>query len=98
MPYKILFHELVLKNDFKKISLTDQRKIFRTIQKKLTLDPISFGKPLAHEFKGYYRLRIDPYRVIYRIEKDHVIVLILKIGLRKDFLVYIDAAKRLCLL
>ncbi len=98
MPYKILFHELVLKNDFKKVSLFDQKKIFRAIQKKLAFDPLSFGKPLIGDLKGYYRFRVDPYRVIYRIEKKSVVVLVLTIGLRKDFLVYLEAAKRLHLL
>lgn len=93
--YKIVYHKLVLDKDFKKIPQSDQKKIILTIDKKLTVDPVHFGKPLLGELKGYFRLRIDPYRVIYRIEKEKIIVEIIQIGLRKDLMVYIAAAKRL---
>lgn len=96
--FEILYHRLVMKDDFKKISPFDQKRILKTIQKKLTADPISFGKPLLGELKGYYRLRIDPYRVVYRVEGGQVIVFVLKIGMRRDSEAYIDAAKRLKLL
>lgn len=68
------------------------------IHKKLRLQPDIFGKPLAAELKGYYRLRLDPYRILYRVHKKEVIVYILQIGLRKDLTVYLEAAKRLKLL
>jgi len=70
----------------------------RSIHKKLKTHPEAFGKPLFGELKGYYRLRIDPYRVIYRIEKEKILVFIIHIGLRKDFLAYIESAKRLGLM
>lgn len=93
--YKIVYHKLVLSKDFKKISKTDQRKILRAIHKKLYLSPDTFGKPLRGDLEGYYRLRIDHYRVIYRIKKKEVIVIVIHVGLRKDLLVYIETAKRL---
>lgn len=93
--YKILYHKLVLKEDFKKLSRTEKKKIVKTIRKKLSKNPEAFGKPLSHDLKGYYRLRIDFYRVIYRIDKGKIIVFIIKIGLRKNLKAYIEAAKRL---
>jgi mRNA interferase RelE/StbE len=96
--YEIVYHSLVLKDDFKKISKADQKKLVRAIDKKLTQAPDVFGKPLSAELRGYYRLRLDPYRVIYRIEKQKIIVYVIKIGLRKDLLAYIQAAKRLGLM
>ncbi len=77
--YKVIFHELVEKKDFKKIPKKDLEKIFRVIYKKLANDPISFGKPLTKELKGFFRLRIDPYRVVYRVEGKKLIVFILMI-------------------
>lgn len=96
--WEIQYNKLIFKKDFKKIPEGEQRKIVKTINKKLKKDPEAFGKPLTGNLKGYYRLRIDPYRVIYRIEKNKIIVYIIHIGLRKDFLVYIEAAKRLHLI
>lgn len=98
MMYQIKIHRLVDKEDFKRISVADQNKILSTIYKKLTIDPTAYGKPLLRELKKYYRIRIEDYRVIYSIDKDRVLVYVVKIGLRKDFLVYLEAAKRLRLM
>lgn len=96
--YQIFYHPFVFKEDFRKIPKGFRVKILKTIEKKLSHEPELFGKPLIGELKGYYRLRYDPYRIIYRIEKEKIIVYVLHIGLRKDFLVYIEAARRLKLL
>lgn len=93
--YRVVYHKLVLKEDIIKIPKKDLEQIFKAIEKKLFKDPLNFGKPLRKELKGYYKLRIGRYRAVYRIQDDKVIVYILKIGLRKDLQVYLDAAKRL---
>lgn len=95
--YSITYHPLV-KKDLKSISASIQRNIFRAIQKKLTARPDVFGKPLLGELKNYYRLRAGAYRVVYRIEKERIIVFVLHIGLRKNFLAYVKSAKRLGLM
>lgn len=33
---------------------------------------------------NFYRLRVGDYRIIYTIERDRLLILILKIGDRKD--------------
>lgn len=96
--YKIIFHDLVYSDDFKNIPKSDQKRIFKVINKKLKYEPEIFGKPLQAKLKGFYRLRIDQYRVIYRINKKRIEVFIIKIGLRKDLIAYIKAAQRLKLL
>lgn len=93
--YSIVYHQLVQKQDFKKISKGDQKKILRIIHKKLGIAPETFGKPLLGELKGYYRLRIDPYRIIFRVEREKIIVFVVLVGLRKDMIAYFEAAKRL---
>lgn len=92
--YTIVYQTLVIKEDFKKHS-THRQKILRAIHKKLTVDPIAFGKPLTGQLKGYFRLRVGEFRVIYKVEKQVVTVFVVKIGLRKDALVYLETARRL---
>lgn len=96
--YEIVYHRFVEQKDLKRIQKGNQKKILRSIKKKLTTHPETFGKPLLGELKGYYRLRVDPYRVVNFIEKEKIIVFIIHIGLRKDFLAYIASAKRLGLM
>ena len=93
--WHVKIHRLVLAEDFKKIPSGDQKHILQVIHKKLSLDPQAYGKPLSGEFAGYFRLRIEDYRAVYRILKKEIIVLVIKIGIRKDDTVYRELFTRL---
>ena len=86
--WKIVLHRLVLKEDFKGLDHPAQRLILKSIHKKLSKDPEGFGAPLSGEYKGYWKLRVDDYRVIYKIVKDRVLVIVIKVGIRRDDKVY----------
>lgn len=88
IAWKIKIHKLVLSEDFKSISCPDQKIILKAIRKKLTVDPEGYGKPLSGELKGYWRLRVKDYRVIYKIRRDIIEVLVIKVGMRRDAEVY----------
>ncbi len=84
MTYKI-FYDLGSKNkDFERIPQAIREIIRKAIEKKLTVDPITFGKPLKYSLNGYRRLRVGDYRVIYKVDEDKVIVIIVDIDHRKD--------------
>ncbi len=93
--WKIKIHKLILSEDFKAISYPDQKIILKNIRKKLSLDPQSYGEPLRGELKGYWRLRIKDYRVIYKIRQDLIEVLVIKVGIRRDEEVYKKVLYRL---
>lgn len=93
--WQIKIHQLVLETDFKAIPPPQQKVILKTIQKKLSIDPQNYGKPLRGEFSGYWRLRVEDYRVIYRILKGEILVLVVKVGIRKDDRVYQEFFSRL---
>jgi|WetSurMetagenome_2_1015567.scaffolds.fasta_scaffold55617_5 mRNA interferase RelE/StbE len=93
--YSIKYHRLVLEKDFKRLNLAEKRKIASAIAKKLSISPERFGKPLTGDLKGLYRLRVDPWRIIYRIKKTEITVLVLCVGMRKDLKVYLEMAKRI---
>ena len=69
----------VVKKDIPKLSKADKEKIKKTIDIKLTKDPIFFGKPLKHNLNGQRRLRVGAYRVIYIIDDDEKLVTIFAI-------------------
>ena len=93
--HKVQIDELVLIRDFKKIQRADQLRIIRTIRKKLTSKPQDFGSPLKGELKGYWKLRIGEYRVIYKIEEDKILVYVIMVGYRRDKEAYKKAMIRL---
>jgi mRNA interferase RelE/StbE len=86
---------MVLVEDLSVLTVSRQAMILKAVNRKLSLDPEAYGKPLTGEFKGYWRLRVNDCRVIYRIVRDHVLVLVVKIGVRKDDKVYRDLTVRL---
>lgn len=83
MIYNIQWHEEAI-NDLKKIDRQTQKKIIARIKDYLSKDPISLGKPLQGIFKGLYRYRYGSYCIVYAIDRESVVVLILRIADRKD--------------
>ena len=47
-------------------------------------DPRSIGKPLKGELCEYWRYRIGDYRVICEIRDETIVVLVLRVGHRKE--------------
>lgn len=50
----------------------------------LAENPRRVGKPLRFELEGQHSARRGSYRVIYRIEEERVVVVVLKIAHRAD--------------
>lgn len=93
--WKVKIHKEVFKEDFKKINFHQRLQILKTIKKKLTLDPKSYGEPLRGEFKGYWKLRVEDFRIIYRIFEEKILVLVIKVGIRRDAQVYKELLSRI---
>lgn len=82
MTYQFLYHAQVVKYDIPNLG-KEKSRIQSVITQKLSENPLSFGKPLRRSLKGYRRLRIGNYRVIYKVSSDSK-VYIAKIGLRSN--------------
>lgn len=75
------------KSSFKELKKLDKKLsslILRAIKEKLVVDPLLYGKPLRRSLRRLYRLRVGDYRVIYNVEKSEVLVLVVKVGHRKE--------------
>ena len=93
--WQVEIHPLVWEEDFSPLDGATRQRITKAIRKKLTADPLVFGKPLAGPLKGYWRLRVGEYRVIYRMAQQRVTVIVIKVGMRRDARVYTEAIPRL---
>jgi mRNA interferase RelE/StbE len=80
MNYKIEYLEEVF-SQLAKIPKNVRTAIIRAIDERLTVDPYRF-RPLVCQWKGFFRMRVGDYRVIYKICEDTVTVLIVKIDSR----------------
>lgn len=70
---------------FNKLDKPTKKRIQKVID-QLMENPYTVPnvKPLSGFAGDIYRIRIGPYRVIYKIEDEQLLVLILKIGPRGD--------------
>ncbi len=78
LEFKIRYHYLVVENDISRLPLLWKKKIKKAIEKKLVKSPEVFGKPLRRSLKGYRKLRVGNYRVIFRIEERSVMIFAIK--------------------
>lgn len=79
-------HTIILENSaekfLKKLDKPEQIRI-RNKLKELENNP-QLGIPLVGNLAGLWKLRIGDYRAIYQIRNQELIILILKIGHRKN--------------
>jgi mRNA interferase RelE/StbE len=67
----------------RKLPRADQIRVVRVIQ-ALSRDPRPPGCRKLTGHDDVFRVRIGRYRVLYSIEDRHLIVIVLKVGDRKD--------------
>ncbi len=82
--YVIEYFERVVKHHIPSLSKTMRARIKTAIETRVTVDPLGYGKPLQYSLKGYRRLRVGDYRIVYRIETEHRRVVIVAIAHRKE--------------
>lgn len=90
MAFELIYHSDI-KNDTAKLDEKLKERIKTAIETRLTSAPHQYGEPLRKNLKGYWKLRVGDYRVVFKIEKKEV--WIFGIIHRKE--VYKEIAKRL---
>lgn len=76
--YIIEYLKKVVTDDIPSLPKAIREQIKRAIEERLMIDPIGFGKPLRYSLKGARRLRVNAYRIVYRIENKTVIIAAIK--------------------
>ena len=75
MAYTVRYHHLVKSEDIPKLDNTVKTRIKKAIETRLTAAPEEYGEPLRRTLKGYWKLRVGDYRVVFKVEGDDIIVL-----------------------
>ena len=72
--------------ELRKLDRQAQQEILRYLRERIATDedPRRFGKPLSRDLAGLWRYRMRNYRMICHIEDDKLVVLVLRVGHRKD--------------
>ena len=80
MPFQLYLKPKIRKK-LQDIQEKDRKRIIDTLD-SLVADPFA-GKQLHGERAGQYSVRAWPYRIVYRIDKNRLLVIIIEFGHRQ---------------
>ena len=75
MAYRLIYHADVKNADLPKIDNKNKAMIKRAIKERLAKQPEKYGSPLRRTLKGYWKLRVGDYRVIFKISGYDIFIL-----------------------
>jgi mRNA interferase RelE/StbE len=72
--------------ELKKLVTGEQRRILKYLRERIAgaNDPRRLGTALSGDFAGLWRYRVGDYRLIAKIEDDRLVVLVLRVGHRRE--------------
>ncbi|AJF07677.1 type II toxin-antitoxin system RelE family toxin [Geoalkalibacter subterraneus] len=82
VTFTVIYHPEVKNRDIPKLNGDIRLRIRKAIESRLMVAPQEYGEPLRKTLKGYWKLRIGDYRVVFRV--DHHQILVLGICHRKE--------------
>ena len=90
MHFTLLYHPAVRAEDLPLIDQRTKNRIRKAIEERLQTAPHDYGEPLRKSLKGYWKLRVGDYRVVFKVIESEVLIL----GIRHRKSVYMDVGTR----
>ncbi len=84
MSFTLKYHPAVRTDDIQALNADIKLRIRTAIEARLSIAPHEYGEPLRKTLKGYWKLRVGDYRVVYLIKDQNVLI----IGIRHRKEVY----------
>jgi mRNA interferase RelE/StbE len=91
MSFTLRYHPAVRNEDLPLIDEKTKTRIRKAIETRLQTAPHQYGKPLRKTLKGYWKLRVGDYRIVFKIVESEVWIL----GIRHRKSVYSEIGARL---
>jgi len=82
LSFDLRYHPDVRDVDIPQLNETLRKRIKKAIEERLSISPHQYGEPLRKTLKGYWKLRVGDYRVVFKVSGNEV--LIFAIISRKD--------------
>jgi len=82
LKYRVIYHKNI-KKDLKKLDKKTIRLFFEAVKEIILKDPYQ-GIGLKGKYSGLCKYRIGNYRIVYSIEGNELMVLILRVRHRKN--------------
>jgi mRNA interferase RelE/StbE len=91
MPFTLHYHPDVRVKDLPLIDRKTKDRIRKAIEERLQKAPPDYGEPLRKSLKGYWKLRVGDYRVVFKVIESEVWIL----GIRHRKSIYMDISARM---
>jgi mRNA interferase RelE/StbE len=75
VAYLLKYHPSVQGEDLPKLDRKARERIKRAIEQRLMVAPQEYGEPLGRTLKGYWKLRVEDYRVFFKVQGKTILVL-----------------------
>lgn len=75
LAFEIVYSRVVVEEDIPQLAPFWRAKMQTAIEEKLFEYPDVYGKPLRRSLKGYRKLRVGDYRIVFRIAGSKVLIL-----------------------
>jgi mRNA interferase RelE/StbE len=91
VPFTVNYHPDVKEVDLPRINVKMRERIRRAIESRLMTAPQEYGLPLRKSLRGYWKLRVGEYRIVFKIQGEIVYIL----GIRHRKIIYKDVPGRI---
>jgi len=75
MNYALIYHAEVKKTDLRELDAHTRDVIKRAIETRLAVSPEKYSRPLKRSLKGYWRLGVGDYRIVFKIQGSTILIL-----------------------
>ena len=75
MHFELRYHPDVKDKDLPSINKKLKIRIKKAIESRLMTEPQRYGEPLRKTLKGYWKLRVGDYRVVFKVVKNEIWIL-----------------------
>ena len=75
MSFELRYHPDVKRIDIPLLNNRIRKCIKHAIEARLTTAPHKYGEPLRRTLRGYWKLRVGDFRVVFKVVGDEVWIL-----------------------
>ena len=91
MPFSLKYHPDVKTVDLPVIDNKMKQRIKKAIEERLVVSPQDYGQPLRKTLKGYWKLRVGDFRIVFKVVESEIRIL----GIRNRVDIYLEITGRL---
>jgi len=75
VPFTVIYHPDVKERDIPELNGDVRDRIRKAIESRLMVAPHDYGEPLRKTLKGYWKMRVGDYWVVFRVNGEDILIL-----------------------